>query len=188
MDEKTKAALQFAAVVANILNKNKCLLTIDHTYDETMGFKLSVLRKYGQLGDYKKQLEDILASGLVDQDTIDYILSEMNISSLDSLLLPYTLLYELASIGTIIDTGTATDLISKVKAIIAAAKSLGISSHLLKDFVGPFSATSRHKNVTKSLVAALSLLPTDASGSIDTVSNDALLKIYTSILANTAKA
>lgn len=184
MDETTKAALQFAGVVANILNKNKCLLTIDHTYDETMGFKLSVLRKYGQLSDYKKQLEDLLAGGLVDQETIDYILSEMHVTDLESLLLTHSLLHELSTLGAIIDTGTAAELLAKVKAIVLAAQGLGISRHLLKDFIGPFSSTSRHKEVAKSLVGVLSLLPTDASGSLDAVSNDAILKIFTAILAN----
>ena len=187
MDETTKAALQFAGVVANILNKNKCLLTIDHTYDETMGFKLSVLRKYGKLSDLKKQLEEIMASGLVDQETIAYILSEMHITSLESLLSPYTLLHELSTLGTIIDTGTATALIEKVKAIVLAAESLGITKHLLKDFIGPFSATLRHKEIAKSLVGMLSLLPTDASGALDSISNDAILKLFTAVLANTAK-
>lgn len=144
MDETTKAALQFAAVVANILNKNKCLLTIDHTYDETMGFKLSVLRKYGQLNDLVKQLQDIIAGGLVDQATMDYILSEMHVTDLDSLLMTYSLLHELASLGTIIDTGTAADLVTKVKAIVAAAKAIGIDSHLLKDFIG---AAAHHQDI-----------------------------------------
>lgn len=187
MDETTKAALQFAGVVANILNKNKCLLTIDHTYDETMGFKLSVLRKYGQLTDLKKQLEDLLAGGLVDQATIDYILGEMHVESLDSLLLIYSLLHELSTLGTTIDTGTATDLLTKMKAIVTAAKLVGIDNHLLKDFIGPFSATSKHKNIGKTLVSLLTMLPTDATGTLDAVSNDAILKILTAVLTKPAK-
>jgi hypothetical protein len=128
-----------------------------------------------------------MASGLVDQETIDYILSEMHVTSLESILLPHSLLHELSSLGALIDTGTATELIAKIKAIVATAKGLGVSMHLLKDFIGPFSSTPKHMEIIKTLLGVLSMLPTDTTGALDNVSSDALLKLFTAILANTAK-